>query len=1138
MKLLFQLIVFVCIGISTKGYSQKDTLFWFAAPDISAGNGDNPILINLVSYTDPATVTLSLPANVGFVPIIVSLPANSSQSIDLSPFLAQIESPSANVVNSNGIKIVSTAVVSAYYEVNAATNKEIFSLKGNAALGNDFYTPFQKFWNNAVTVPASYSSFEIVATEDNTTVLITPRTAIVGHAQNATFSVILNTGQTYSARDLNVSAASSLAGSIVSSNEPFAITVFDGALSNGACSDAIGDQLTNSSFIGNNYIIQKGTGINDRVYILATQNSTNLTITNSVATNAFINWSETYELPITEEITHISSTKPIYVLHVSGFGCELSAAQVPNVQCSGSYTTSFTRSNTDSLGVILYTRTGFENQFLLNGNATLINPASFNTVPGTSGNYKVAKLFFNSSDIPVGFYNIIENTGDIFGMAILNGAGGVAASYAYLSEFASKPFVEAGAPDTVCANVNYPILGMVGGGPITGSWSSTGYGSFANPLTDLNNTYIPSSLDVFVNPVKIILTSTGGCASLKDTLVLFVSPPPMVNASANQTVCANNSTVQLNGSVQGGASTGIWSTLGSGNFGSGPAVLNTTYLPSSADVSSSTVNLVLTSTDNGSCIAVSDTMQIAISLPALVDAGQDTIYLCSNNSLITLNGSVTGTSTTGKWETTGNGLFSPNNYSLSNTYQPTVSDIAAGSIMLYLESTSNGNCLPVIDSVTIIFTGTPIVEAGINQLICVNDNDIQLAGTVSGATTTGIWSGGTGSYTLSNTDLNAVYTPTPAEIASGSLLLTLTSTNNGTCNSAQDLVQIVFVAPPFANFVATDVCLNLPTVFSNFSLPGYGALFSSEWNFGDGGTANSLNPSHFYAQAGTQTVELIVTNSNGCKDTLVQQLLVHDLPVADFSYVSDCPNNQVTISFTDESTSADPIIDWYYDFGGQGTSQAVNPVQQFSGQGNFIISQVVETSNGCKDTMVSIIQVNPTPIAGFSYNTDNGMNVGAVFNYVDTSSFGDSYSWNFGNNSTSTVQNPSYTYFANGNYLVTQYVYNNLGCYDSTSVWININTVTNEISTLIPNAISPNGDGYNDIWKLDFLDLLFPDATVEIFNQWGQQLYYSVGYDSPWDGKYNGEDVPDGNYYYVINLNSDVEINQFKGALLVLKQAK
>jgi gliding motility-associated-like protein len=413
-----------------------------------------------------------------------------------------------------------------------------------------------------------------------------------------------------------------------------------------------------------------------------------------------------------------------------------------------------------------------------------------------------------------------------------------------------------------------------------------------------------------------------------------------------------------------------------------------------------------------------------------------------------------------------------------------------------------------------------------------------LNGSVTGATTTGNWSGGSGAFATSSSDLNAVYTPTASEIASGNLVLTLTSTNNGNCITVNDIVQISFVAPPFANFNGIDVCLGNTTNFTDFSLPGYGTLATWDWNFDDGNVSINQNPSNVYLAFGTYDVSLIVTNSIGCSDTIVKQVDVFDQPNASFTYVASCPGNQVIINFTDNSTSTDPINYWFYDFGGQGANASANPTQMFNTDGDYTITHIVSTTNGCSDTIEQIISVPAIPVAGFYYNTSNGMNVGAIFNFVDTSLYSTNYAWQFGDGNSSILQNPSNTYFANGEYLVTQYAYGALGCYDSTSTLITINTVTTEINTLIPNAISPNDDNKNDVWKLEFIDLLFPNATVEIYNQWGQQLFYSTGYSTPWDGKYEGELVPDGNYFYIINLNAGLEIDQFKGALLVLKSRK
>ncbi|MDX5419751.1 MAG: gliding motility-associated C-terminal domain-containing protein, partial [Hymenobacteraceae bacterium] len=80
-------------------------------------------------------------------------------------------------------------------------------------------------------------------------------------------------------------------------------------------------------------------------------------------------------------------------------------------------------------------------------------------------------------------------------------------------------------------------------------------------------------------------------------------------------------------------------------------------------------------------------------------------------------------------------------------------------------------------------------------------------------------------------------------------------------------------------------------------------------------------------------------------------------------------------------------------------------------------------------------------------------------------------------------------------------------------------TVTVIPAISVPNAFSPNGDRVNDVWELGNIEN-YPDARVEIFNRWGNQIFTSNGYGTPWDGTYNGEALPVATYYYIIYLNS------------------
>ena len=84
---------------------------------------------------------------------------------------------------------------------------------------------------------------------------------------------------------------------------------------------------------------------------------------------------------------------------------------------------------------------------------------------------------------------------------------------------------------------------------------------------------------------------------------------------------------------------------------------------------------------------------------------------------------------------------------------------------------------------------------------------------------------------------------------------------------------------------------------------------------------------------------------------------------------------------------------------------------------------------------------------------------------------------------------------------------------------------------LIPTAFTPNGDGTNDVWELTTL-AGNGDLIVEIYNRWGEIVFYSKGYSEPWNGTYKGSPVPEGTYAYVVRVDDE---KVFRGAVLVVR---
>jgi gliding motility-associated-like protein len=104
---------------------------------------------------------------------------------------------------------------------------------------------------------------------------------------------------------------------------------------------------------------------------------------------------------------------------------------------------------------------------------------------------------------------------------------------------------------------------------------------------------------------------------------------------------------------------------------------------------------------------------------------------------------------------------------------------------------------------------------------------------------------------------------------------------------------------------------------------------------------------------------------------------------------------------------------------------------------------------------------------------------------------------------------------AAGNYII--YALDNNGCL-SNSISVQIIGMGEGVF-IIYDAFSPNADGKNDVWNIGNIQS-YPNCVVKVFNSWGTAVFNSKGYDEPWDGKHNGNDLPAGTYYYYIDLGN------------------
>lgn len=444
------LLLFLLLG-TAKFHAQLDTLFWFVAPEVAQSHGDRPIVFRFASLATPATITISQPANPGFPVQTINLGPNAAQTLDLTPWIDIIENKPANSVLNYGFKIHSTAPIMAYYEVvtSCNCNPDIFALKGKNALGTSFIITAQTFLNNA-----SYarSGFDIVATQNNTSITIVPSNDIVGHLAGVPFTIVLNQGETFSAEASNIGGNLHLSGSTVIANKPIAVTIKDDSMSGapyGGCADLMGDQTIPVPVTGKEYVTLKGY-LNgpDKVYIVATQNNTQVTIDGvNVGT---LNATNLYVHTQSNPTAYIQADKPVYVLHTTGFGCEVGGAVVPPIICTGSNTVAFVRSTNEFFAMNILVPAGGENSFTLNGSPANVGPGIFQPVPGTNSSWMYAQLD-GSGFIGVQAASRLENPNAKFHLGVIHGGANSGCRYGYFSDFAAYKYEIDAANDLLCS---------------------------------------------------------------------------------------------------------------------------------------------------------------------------------------------------------------------------------------------------------------------------------------------------------------------------------------------------------------------------------------------------------------------------------------------------------------------------------------------------------------------------------------------------------------------------------------------------------------------------------------------------------------------------------------------------------------
>jgi len=202
------------------------------------------------------------------------------------------------------------------------------------------------------------------------------------------------------------------------------------------------------------------------------------------------------------------------------------------------------------------------------------------------------------------------------------------------------------------------------------------------------------------------------------------------------------------------------------------------------------------------------------------------------------------------------------------------------------------------------------------------------------------------------------------------------------------------------------------------------------WDFGDGNTSTLENPSHTYNLSGNYDVMLIATSVTGnCSDTvLFTNYIQVSSPVSDFTLTSVASCAPMVANFFDNSVDA---ISWNWDFGDGAYSTLQNPLHVYTTPGYFDVALTVFDANGCSNSkMVTSAVFVPGPIADF-ITSPTALCDSGVIQFTDLSIGASTWSWIFGDGSSSAVQNPNHAYTSFGAYSVALIVEDTMGCVTS-----------------------------------------------------------------------------------------------------------
>ena len=627
-------------------------------------------------------------------------------------------------------------------------------------------------------------------------------------------------------------------------------------------------------------------------------------------------------------------------------------------------------------------------------------------------------------------------------------------------------------------------INLIGGGGTNYSW--TGPNGFTS---NLQNPTIPNATLADAGTYSVEVDG-GTCIATTDVVVV---EPPTPNAGPDDVICLGEY-INLNGTESVTANTSNWTYSAAGIF---PAPVvnfnpNANFTDPAVMVNQPGTYTFIFSENNGICPAVTDEVVVLVSETVHTTSFVSPSCEGMSDGSITINdptgvdysfdngGTWAGNSTQGGFPVGTYTVISRNQYGCTDTSDVVVTEP-----------------LPII------------ISAGNDTLICENGTASMWASiSIAGMNELYYWSH----------DPGTASTSTISPLANTTVMVYAQAQNG--CYSDTTYVQVDVRPGLSGNITPFDtICPGYPTTIGVYGLAGgIGVPYDIVWNSGETGSGTFMN----VTANPPATYMYVATITDACESTplvLNTEVYVAPLPVPLMSVVDPtlCEPAVFEVSnITDTAMVAN--YTWILSDGQIYVDESPFFTEEMY-HGSYDVQLIVTSPLGCIDSVTNydFLTVYQKPVANFQWSPNPIKMFNTEVEFANQSFLGHEYYWTFeqGMPASSTVERPKIQFpdGVTGSYEVTLYVTSEHGCMDTIT---RIVDVLPEVLIYAPTAFTPDGDEFNQNWKVQMEGIDIYSFDLTIYNRWGEIIWESHDLEVGWDGTYNGKLVETGVYTWKI----------------------